>query len=64
VLHGYFHIDVAEEQTAEGRLYLFVAIDRTSKFALTEPHAKAPTRTAADFLHVPVGPCPTSSTPC
>lgn len=30
---GYFHIDLAEVQTAEGKLYLFVAIDRTSKFA-------------------------------
>ena len=48
---GYFHIDIAEVQTAEGRLYLFVAIDRTSKFAFTELHAKATTRVAADFLH-------------
>jgi len=47
---GYFHIDIAEVQTAEGKLYLFVAIDRTSKFAFTELHAKATTRTAADFL--------------
>ena len=30
---GYFHIDIAELQTAEGKLYLYVAIDRTSKFA-------------------------------
>ena len=30
---GYFHVDIAEVQTDEGRLYLFVAIDRTSKFA-------------------------------
>src|ERR1700740_3433109 len=48
---GYFHIDIAEVRTAQGRLYLFVAIDRTSKFAFTELHAKATTRTAADFLH-------------
>lgn len=47
---GFFHIDIAEVQTAEGRLYLFVAIDRTSKFAFTELHAEATTRTAADFL--------------
>lgn len=32
-LIGFFHIDMAEVQTAEGKLYLFVAIDRTSKFA-------------------------------
>ena len=48
---GYFHLDIAEVQSAEGRLYLFVAIDRTSKFAFTELHAKATTRVAADFLH-------------
>ena len=47
---GYFHIDIAEVQTAEGKLYLFVAIDRTSKFAFIELHVKATTRTAADFL--------------
>src|SRR5271154_4047738 len=28
---GYFHIDLTEVRTAEGNLYLFVAIDRTSK---------------------------------
>ncbi len=38
---GYFHIDIAEVRTAMGRLYLFVAIDRTSKFAFTELHEKA-----------------------
>jgi transposase InsO family protein len=47
---GYFHIDIAEVHTADGRLYLFVAIDRTSKFAFTELHAQATTRVAADFL--------------
>jgi hypothetical protein len=30
---GYFHIDLAEVHTAEGRLYLRVAIDRTIKDA-------------------------------
>ena len=47
---GYFHIDIAEVRTAEGKLYLFVAIDRTSKFAFVELHEKATTRIAADFL--------------
>ncbi|MBB4367127.1 hypothetical protein GGD65_008203 [Bradyrhizobium sp. CIR18] len=32
----YFHIDIAELQTAEGKLYLYVAIDRTSKFAFVQ----------------------------
>ena len=47
---GFFHIDIAEVQTEQGRLYLFVAIDRTSKFAFTQLHAKATTRIAGDFL--------------
>src|SRR6201746_2736316 len=47
---GYFHIDIAEVQTAEGKLYLYVAIDRTSKFAFTELHAKAGKMVAAQFL--------------
>ncbi len=47
---GYFHIDIAEVRSAEGRLYLFVAIDRTSKFAFTELHEKATRRVAANFL--------------
>lgn len=33
---GYFHIDIAEVQTAEGKLYLYVAIDRTSKFTFVQ----------------------------
>jgi transposase-like protein len=46
----YFHIDVAEVQTEEGRLYLFVAIDRTSKYAYAELHEKATRMAAWDFL--------------
>jgi|TARA_R110002051_G_scaffold81056_2_gene145070 transposase len=48
---GYFHIDIAEVRTVEGKLHLFVAIDRTSKFAFVELHAKASTRVAAEFLN-------------
>src|ERR1700731_3654633 len=33
---GFFHIDLAEGRTAEGKLSLFVAIARTSKFAVVE----------------------------
>jgi hypothetical protein len=47
---GFFHIDIAEVRTEEGKLHLFVAIDRTSKFAFAELHEKATTRVAADFL--------------
>ena len=47
---GYFHIDIAEVRTEQGRLYLLVAIDRTSKFAYVELHEKVTTRVAGDFL--------------
>jgi len=47
---GYFHIDIVEVHTAEGRLYLLVAIDRTTKFAFVELHEKATRRIAGDFL--------------
>jgi transposase-like protein len=47
---GYFHIDIAEVQTAQGKLYLFVAIDRTSKFAYVELHKRATKMIAAEFL--------------
>ncbi|MFC3631636.1 IS481 family transposase [Paracoccus angustae] len=47
---GFFHIDIAEVQTAEGKLYLFVAIDRTSKFAFVRLVHKAGKMAAAQFL--------------
>ena len=47
---GYFHIDIAEVRTEEGKLYLFVAIDRTSKFAYAELHTEALKTVAAQFL--------------
>jgi len=47
---GFFHMDIAEVQTAEGKLYLFVAIDRTSKFAVSQLVEKADRRTAWEFL--------------
>jgi hypothetical protein len=47
---GYFHIDIAEVRTAQAKLYLIVAIDRTSKPAFVELHEKVARRTAGDFL--------------
>jgi transposase InsO family protein len=47
---GYFHVDVAEVHTGQGRLYLLVAIDRTSKFAFVELHERVTQRMAGDFL--------------
>ena len=55
---GYFHLDIAEVATAEGRLYLFVAIDRTSKFAVDqrpgrthEPHHQGSHRAHLSLHH-------------
>lgn len=47
---GYFHIDSAEVPTEEGKLYLFVAIDRTSKFVYVELLEKYGQPEAAQFL--------------
>ncbi len=47
---GYFHIDIAEVRTEEGKLHLFVAIDRTSKFAVAQLVDKANRKTAWEFL--------------
>ena len=47
---GVFHIDIAEVQTAEGKLYLFVGIDRTAKFAVAQLVATADRKTAWEFL--------------
>lgn len=40
----------SEGRTEQGKLYLFVAIDRTSRFAFVELHERATTRVSADFL--------------
>ena len=54
---GFFHIDITEVRTEEGKLHLFVAIDRTSKFAFVELHEKATTMVAADSSATSSRPC-------
>ena len=49
-LIGYFHIDIAEVRTEQGKLHMFVAIDRTSKFAFVELHERATTAVSRAFL--------------
>ena len=44
---GYVHIDLAEVWTEQGKLYLFVAIDRTSKFSVM-PMTRALMRPSSD----------------
>ena len=55
---GFFHVDIAEVQTAQGKLYLFVAIDRASKFAVAQLVDKANTQTARAFLEALVAAVP------
>ena len=47
---GYFHIDIAEVRTDEGKLYLFVAIDRTSKYTFAKLYGKSTRLIAVEFL--------------
>jgi transposase InsO family protein len=55
---GYFHIDIAEVRSEQGRLYLLVAIDRTSKFAFVELHEKVTRRVAGNFLRALIAAVP------
>src|SRR3974377_665202 len=48
---GFVHIDIAEVRTEEGKLFLFIAIDRTSKIAFAKLVEKASTATAVTFLN-------------
>ena len=47
---GDFHIDIAEVRTEERKLHMYVAIDRTSKFAFVKLEEKANRVTASAFL--------------
>src|ERR1700723_2424558 len=55
---GFFHIDIAEVQTAEGKLYLYVAIDRTSKFAFVRLVKKTGRTSASVFLEALIAAVP------
>src|SRR5262249_26877702 len=52
------HVDIAEVQTAEGKLYLYVAIDRTSKFAFVQLVRKTGRTSAAAFLEALIAAVP------
>src|SRR3954467_4121367 len=47
---GYIHIDVCELRLAAGKLHMFLAIDRVSKFTYVEFHQHANTTTGPAFL--------------
>lgn len=48
---GYVHIDIAELRLAQGKLNMFLAIDRVSKFTYVEFRDDAGKMNGADFLH-------------
>jgi len=47
---GYFHTDICQVATAEGKVYLYVAIDRTSKYVYAEMHDNQTMHNAQVFL--------------
>lgn len=47
---GYCHVDIAQVNTEEASLDLFVAIDRTARYAQVALHANATTEVAAQIL--------------
>lgn len=47
---GSFHVDIAQVNTEEGWLFMFVAIDRTSKIAYVEVHEKTTLGVAVQCL--------------
>ena len=47
---GFLHIDIAQVRTEEGILYLFVAIDRTTKYVYVELQEQQTAHVAVKFL--------------
>lgn len=47
---GYVHIDISEVHTEEGKAYMFVAIDRATKYTYVEIHEKMTQAIACTFL--------------
>ena len=55
---GIFHVDIAQVQTAEGELHLYVAIDRTGKFAFVQLVKKTGRTSASAFLEALIAAVP------
>jgi transposase InsO family protein len=47
---GYVHVDITQVQVEEGKFYLFVAIDRCSKYVYVELHPRMTAEIACNFL--------------
>ena len=48
---GFFHVDICDVRTGEGKVYLYVAVDRTTKFVYAEIHPSPTMAVATTFLH-------------
>ena len=55
---GFVHIDITEVRTQEGKCYLFVGIDRATKYVYTEIHETMTTNVSKDFLKNLIDHCP------
>lgn len=47
---GFFHLDICEVRTGEGKAYIYVAIDRVSKYVYAEIHSSATSSASSQFL--------------
>ena len=55
---GYVHVDISEIHTQEGKAYLFVGIDRATKYTYIELHTKMTQNNACLFLKNFIADCP------
>ncbi|ETZ07421.1 transposase [Holospora obtusa F1] len=55
---GFVHIDITEVRTDQGKSYLFVAIDRATKYVYVEMHSKMSVNESSAFLKNLIAHCP------
>ncbi|MBA4719460.1 MAG: transposase [Nitrosopumilus sp.] len=55
---GYVHVDISEIHTAEGKAYMFVGIERATKYAYVEVYLKMTQNNACLFLTNFIADCP------
>jgi transposase InsO family protein len=55
---GFLHIDITEIRIETGKLYLFVAIDRATKYVYAEIHERMTVDIACGFLKNVIADCP------
>jgi transposase-like protein len=55
---GFMHIDITEVRTNQGKCYLFVAIDRATKYVYVELHCKMSVKESNSFLRNLIAHCP------